>query len=239
MTRQPVLQNQRGVALFAVLFALLLLSVIGLGMMYSTNTETSINANYKDAQVALYAAMGGLQEARDRIQPSTGTISPPAAMPLTSAANVIYIINPKSGETVAPWSTNTSTYPDTELCQEKVLGLTGTFGVPCTTVPTGTTWYSTFNDSQSANAPWNIAAPTDVKWTRITLKGNNTTPVPVNGNSGTATQVCWDGTQQLLLPAGYGTNCRPNGSIATLTLDSPGTGYTSTPTATISAPPAG
>src|SRR3954466_9320068 len=106
MRRQPVQQNQRGVALFAVLFALLLLSVIGLGMMYSTNTETSINANYKDAQVAVYAAMGGLQEGRDRIQPSTGTVVPPAAMASVGAANVVYIINPRGGETVAPWSTN-------------------------------------------------------------------------------------------------------------------------------------
>src|SRR6185436_2254471 len=126
MRTQSVQRNERGVALFAVLFALLLLSVIGLGMMYSTNTETSINANYKDAQIALYAAMGGVQEGRDRIQPTTGSIPPPTAMPSVSAANVVYIINPRGGETVAPWSTNLATYPDTELCQEKFMGLTGT-----------------------------------------------------------------------------------------------------------------
>src|SRR6185369_4093092 len=106
MRTQSLQRNERGVALFAVLFALLLLSVIGLGMMYSTNTETAINSNYKDAQVALYAAMAGLQEGRDRIQPTTGTIAPPTAMPTLGAANVVYIINPKNGETVAPWSTN-------------------------------------------------------------------------------------------------------------------------------------
>src|SRR4051812_45778952 len=130
--------------------------------------------------------MGGVQEGRDRIQPSTGTITPPAAMASLSAANVVYIINPKGGETVAPWNTNPLTYPDTELCQEKLMSLTGTFGVPCTTVPTGSSWYRVVDDSSSTQAPWNLPTPTDTKWTRITLKGNNTTPVPVNGNSGTA-----------------------------------------------------
>ena len=60
-----------------VLFSLLLLSVIGLGMMYSTNMETSINYNYRDKQIAFYAAMAGLQEARDRIQPVTHNIVAP------------------------------------------------------------------------------------------------------------------------------------------------------------------
>jgi Tfp pilus assembly protein PilX len=44
--------GERGIALIGVLFALLLLTVIGLGMMYSTNMETSINYNYRDKQVA-------------------------------------------------------------------------------------------------------------------------------------------------------------------------------------------
>ena len=45
--------RERGIAMFVVMFALLLLSVIGLGMMYSTNTETAINSNYKDSQIAI------------------------------------------------------------------------------------------------------------------------------------------------------------------------------------------
>ena len=58
----------RGVAMLVTMFALLLLSVVGLGMMYSTNVETFINANYRDKQTATYAAMAGLQEARDRLR---------------------------------------------------------------------------------------------------------------------------------------------------------------------------
>ena len=127
--------NQRGIAMLVVLFSLLLLSVIGLGMMYSTNMETSINSNFRDKQNAYYAALAGLQQARDRIQPATHNIVAPELLPSTSAANVIYIVSDYA--TVRPWLT-TNRYFDTELCQEKVLGLTGTPGIPCTTTPSGT-----------------------------------------------------------------------------------------------------
>src|SRR5207249_10911737 len=84
------------------LFALLLLSVVGLGMMYSTNMETSINGNYRDKQTAFYAAMAGLQEARDRLNSTTqGAITPPTALPLLGATNVIYIV--ANASSVKPW----------------------------------------------------------------------------------------------------------------------------------------
>src|SRR5215471_20204041 len=91
-------KNERGMAMLIVLFALLLLSVIGLGMMYSTNMETSINSNYRDKQVAFYAAMAGMQEGRERIKYVNGSynIQPPQALPSTSAANVIYIVSDAS-----------------------------------------------------------------------------------------------------------------------------------------------
>ena len=120
-------QGERGIALFAVLFAVMLLSVIGLGMMHSTNTETAINANYRDAQIAHYAAMGGLQQARDRLQPAKMNIDAPAGLPSLAAGNIVYIINPRSGETVAPWDSS-NRYFDTELCQERMLSLSGRQG---------------------------------------------------------------------------------------------------------------
>src|SRR5437899_6519100 len=123
-------QKQRGIAMLIALFTLLFLSVIGLGMMYSTNMESAINSNYRDKQGALYASLGGLQEARDRIQPATHNIVAPDAVPSLTAAKVIYILADTS---VVPWSTSNK-YFDTELCQENVLCLTGTAGVPCTTM---------------------------------------------------------------------------------------------------------
>jgi len=236
-------QGQRGIALLIALFSVMLLSVIILGMMVSTNTETSITSNFRDKQTATFAAMAGLQEARDRIQPSTHNITAPTDVPSLSAANVIYIINPKASETVAPWDLSNK-YKDTELCQEGVLGLSGTAGVPCMTIATGTAWRRIVDNSQSSSAPWNLASPLDVKWTRISVKTNNTTPIAVDGNSSSSAQVCWDGSHQIPLPSGYGSDCAPNGGVATVGYDPTqtswaGLGYTSVPTVTLSAPPSG
>src|SRR5580765_5531965 len=87
-------RNERGIAMMVVLFALLLLSVVGLGMMYSTNMETSINGNYRDKQSAAYAALAALQEARERVRVSSYdaggnpiySVTPPLALPSTSAS---------------------------------------------------------------------------------------------------------------------------------------------------------
>ena len=230
--------QERGIALLVAIFALVLLSVIGLGLMYATNMETNINANYRDKQIAMYGAVSGLQEARDRLQPAAPSMPLPTEMPTLTNHQVFYIINPSSGETIAPWS-STNRYRDTELCQQGILGLTPTPGIPCTTLPSGTDWYTVIDNSDVASAPWNFATPTDMKWTRVTLKGNNMTPVPASGNAGVATQTCWGGNHQILKPAGYGGDCGPDGSIIKVTVTSPGVGYTSAPTVTFAAPPAG
>src|SRR5215813_11387399 len=105
--------NERGIAMLIVLFSLLLLSVIGLGMMYSTNMETSVNSNFRDKQNAYYAALAGLQEARDRIQPATHNIVAPLHLPTAASAEVIYVVNDES--VVKPWDP-TNDYFDTEFC---------------------------------------------------------------------------------------------------------------------------
>src|SRR5438046_2007276 len=215
-------RNQIGVALIIALFALLLLSVVGLGMMYSTNMETSINGNYRDKQEVFYAALAGLQEARDRIQPSWGDIPAPTALPSTSFQNVIYILSDAS--TVKPWDP-TKKYFDTELCQEKVMGLSGTQGVPCTTIASGSTWYKTYD--HGLGGIWNLTNPLDLKWVRITVKGNNMTPVPVNGNPAIADQACWNGANQISTPTTYTTGCKPKGGVTAIFVTSSGGGYSS------------
>jgi len=230
--------SERGVALIVTLFALLLLTVVGMGMLLSAGTESTIHANYRDKQTALFGAMAGLQEARDRIQPATLNITPPTALPDLGAANIIYIINPKSGETVAPWDIN-NRYADTELCQESVLGLTPNPGAQCTSLPTGSSWYTVKDDSLSAAGVWQnttLGTPLDLKWVRIQLKANNNTPVPASGVATDATQVCWDGIHQVLLPSGYDPNCVRFGSVAKVIPTDGGFGYTSTPTVTIDPP---
>ncbi len=224
-----VRRDERGIALIVVLFATLLLTVIGLGMMYSTNMETAINHNYRDSQVALYAALAGLQEGRERIK-YPYEITPPLVLPSATAQNIVYIVSDYS--TVKPWDP-TNPYFDTELCQENVLGLSGTPGVPCTTTAAGTAWFSYVDDSQPSSAPWNFANPLDWKWTRIQLKGNNNTPVPVNGDNTDYSQSCWNGRTQISTPSSYTTGCQPIGGVTSVVMDSHGTTYTTAPTVTI------
>jgi hypothetical protein len=236
--------GERGVALLVALFALMLLSAIGLGMMFSANTETNINANYREKQIATYAAASGVHEAKTRMGYG-GDLTIPTGIPSTSAANVIYIINPASGETVAPWD-YTNTYYDSELCQTKVMGLTGTTNTKCpkaaTSFPSGSAWYGSFNNSASGyTGVYKLNPPISYKWTRIQLKTNNATPYPADGNASNGNQVCWNGINQIPRPAGYKVDCTPDGSITKITVVTGGNNYdlSNPPTVTIGAPPTG
>jgi hypothetical protein len=233
-------KNERGIALVSTILTLVLLTAIGMAMMFASNMEVMINANYRDKHRAQYASISGVQEARDRIQPVNvvAKITAPILLPALSATNVVYIVNPRSGDPVQPWNTS-NRYFDNELCQEHVLGLSGTLGVSCTTTASGT-WYRLVDNSQTSSAPWNLAAPLATKWTRIMLKANNMGVVPVNGNSADATQVCWNGTQELTLPANYlGPNCGPSHKVLSIIVTNPGSGYTAQPVITIDPPDAG
>ena len=69
MTQRSAATDERGIALVSTLLAVMLLTAVGVAMMYGGNMETAINANYRDKQRAQHAAISGVQEARDRIQP--------------------------------------------------------------------------------------------------------------------------------------------------------------------------
>ena len=225
-------RSERGVALIICLFALMLLSGIGLGMMYMADTESSINRNYRDAQQAYFAATAGLQEVRERLMIGSGDPlpSPPTTLPANgpTSTGVVYVINwtssiPKAN--ILPWDPN-NPYFDNEFCHEN-FGPVGSPLVtnpgpssPCTglgsfAVPTGV--YYTHPDSLSpfTGSDANLA----YRWVRVTLKSNQTavpnplgTPVTgfyvnAGGASGSPNNVpiCWSGTAELPMPAGYGT----------------------------------
>jgi len=103
--------HERGMALILVLLALLLVSAIGMGMIYMSTTETSINSNYKDTQLAFFAMRGGLEEMRDRMRSDSLQPTPALAIPLiptnwpgsaTPANSIVYITNPSLGENIDP-----------------------------------------------------------------------------------------------------------------------------------------
>ena len=188
--------KERGIALLIVLMALFLISAIGMGMIFMSNTETSINQNYKDTQLAFFAMRGGLEEMRDRMRSnSVNPIPLPTAMPGT-ANSIIYITNPGASETVDPKTYNTTNnYFDDEFCHETFSGLT--------TVALGTPCQSTATAPPSGSVPTNVASTSPYtgtssslkyKWVRITLKQNGTfSTAPVDAGT-VGSQVCWDST---------------------------------------------
>lgn len=252
-------KKERGIALLTAIMALLLLSAVAASMLYSSGLELGIAGNYRDKQVATYAAISALQEAKDRIQPARDDSDPdkiflPDGLPSLAHPWIIYVVNPKPDETVAPWNPN-NTFADTDLCHgaysKNVLGLTGTEGVPCSgsgsLPPSGCTpgttgcWYSVYNNASSSyTGVFKQAMPLNYKWMRIMLKADNMTPVPV-GTSPSGTQVCWDGHNQMPLPAGYTADCMPVGGLAKINVTNGGNGYdpSNPPTITIGPPAAG
>jgi hypothetical protein len=53
--------SERGIALLIAIMSTLLLTALGLGLVLTTITETSITANYRDGGEALYAADAGVE----------------------------------------------------------------------------------------------------------------------------------------------------------------------------------
>src|SRR5215831_16896257 len=91
--------KESGIALLASLFALTVLSIIGLAIMTAASTEVLININYKASRAGYFAAEAGTEEARYRIGNGAGgnAIVPPA-----NTTTAIYIrantsIDPTSG----------------------------------------------------------------------------------------------------------------------------------------------
>jgi hypothetical protein len=193
---------EKGVALLFALLALLLISAIVATLVFMSTTETSVNYNYRSEQVAYFAGKAGIEEARDRMMASNSAsifANLPASVP-PAAGGVLYILNEgNSAGSVKPWDI-TNAFVDDELCHDgyTVPGLqaqsSAAPGVRCTTVPSGTTWYSTV----TSNAPWKgTSAALAYKWVRVTLKVNGSVQnYSVNGGQAATTPACWNGVSE-------------------------------------------
>src|SRR5579864_8624229 len=109
--------TERGIAMFFSLFALLLLMAIAGTLTFMASIETSVNSNYREEQVAYFAAKAGLEEARARMMvsdPNSIYASLPTTTP-TALGGVIYIVNNAGvANAVQPWN-SANAYADTEL----------------------------------------------------------------------------------------------------------------------------
>jgi len=123
---RQIRKQEEGVALLISIFVLLIISAVGLAMVFAATTESSLAGNYKLSTTARYAAMAGLEEARGRMLPKSPNYfntTNPGFMPATGIAlavgQVRYIVNPAIGEVVAPTNLGSNTtYPDKEYQQE-------------------------------------------------------------------------------------------------------------------------
>ena len=206
-------QKERGMALLLALFALLLLSAIGLAMVLASYTETRIDTNYSGSLRSYYAARSGLEEVRDRISFPFTTASPSGLadqLPQDIAGNsngVLYVLNPAGGEIVDP-TDPASPYFDDQLCHDYASGVAATDS-RCAVVPSTPNW----------NLPWQhsvaTATPMGYKWVRINMKTNRVAaPYYVDGNGTSAaldTRVCWDGKTEQLSPSTTIPACDANG----------------------------
>jgi hypothetical protein len=222
------LKKQKGVALIVALLGLVLLAAIGVGLMFMADTENSINNNYRDAQKAYFAARAGAEDVRLMLAPGGVLNAQAQALTMPSSAlatGVIYVMNsnpptaidPRTGPDVAA---NPSL--DNELCQEQFVGLVGLFAMqgPCAGaghLPPSSSYFSS-PALTSADIPGlGSANALPFKWVRVTNKQNlmgltglpgspspTQPPQSVSNAVGTTPgqQVCWNGTQELPLPAG-------------------------------------
>lgn len=209
-------RRERGVALLFALFALFLLTAIALGLIYMTNTEGSVNANYRSDQALYFAAKAGVEEARNRLMPgnpnslfppnctggATGCLAPVPVVPNAGNNGILYIINGGNNPgAVQPWGGPGVKYGDNELCHDGYTGLGITYqssDVPCQgTYPAGNGWYA----STASLLPFNgTAAALPFQWTRVALKVNKSVDqYPVNNAYAAGTPVCFDGAEEILL----------------------------------------
>ena len=115
---------EEGVALLISIFILLLISVVAIALIVSSGTESALAGNYRASTGVYYEAMAGLEEARSRLgkgpfafkTTNSSNFLPTAGTPL-AVGTTFYLINPVSGETVAPWDSS-NVYYDTQFGKE-------------------------------------------------------------------------------------------------------------------------
>ncbi len=213
-------KRERGIALLFAIFTLLLISAIAASLVFMSNTETSVNSNYRSERVSAFSAKSGMEEVRDRMAlPATNPQSLLNLLPGVLAGNplpgvfppaansILYVVNEGTAAgTVKPWVAGNA-YMDDELCHDFAgvqAGAQPASDVRCTTPPTAAMLVAgeTAAAPNTSTYPWaGTSAALTYKWVRVTLKqsGSNQN-YPVNAGS-PATQVCWNGSAEILVNA--------------------------------------
>ena len=211
------LKTQRGIAMMVALLALLLLAAIGMGLMFMADTENSVNNNYRDSQKAYFAARAGAEDARLLLVRDATLNANAMALNTNSPFQMIYLKNPTNGEPIDPTTAAGSTldvnpYLDDQLCWERYANLTLTPGAgPCGSngqsgqLLTNSNVFTASTMTQTAGVNGADALP--FKWVRIAAKQNlmgalGASGTKVNTALSPGQQVCWDGSQEVVVTSG-------------------------------------
>jgi PilX N-terminal len=195
-------RGEAGMALIVVLLLLLLVTAIGLGMVFMSNTESSINSNYRDSQSAFFAMRAGLEEVRDRMRsdaPGAWVIAPPTTWPGTPNS-ILYIINQTSAADPVDPTNAGNKYFDDEFCHENfglLLVNPGT-GIPCAVGPPAGSVTTVASIAPHSND--GTGAALKYKWVRVTMKQNRTFGTLVDAGQPAATQICYQSASAQEIP---------------------------------------
>jgi Tfp pilus assembly protein PilX len=152
-------RNDQGIALLVSLFALVILSLIGLALMTTASTEVLINDNFKRSRVAYYAAESGAEEARLRLSSASGANRIDTLFSDGTASTMVVYI--RRDATIDP-TNNSSSNPfyDPEYNSIKVRDSSGSLTTTTSTLSGQTATYRT--STITSNVPF--------AWVKVTRK---------------------------------------------------------------------
>lgn len=197
-------RNEAGIALLISIFVLLLISVVAIALIVSSGTETSLAGNYRSSTGVYYAALSGIEEARERLSFSdpksfrANIWTPPsnsALIPLSGPlpiGTVGYVLNPGPTDNAA---TLLADYPDTEYNSE--------FGGGALASATVKTTLSIWNKTPMTT---NLSFPGPLyKWVRINAVSEKSLNLPDTSpwdNIQDTTPLYYDGANLNDAPSG-------------------------------------
>jgi hypothetical protein len=199
-------QSQDGIALLIAIFILMLVSVVGLSLLLSSGTESSIAGNYRLATQSYYAAYAGLEEGRGRMW-SKHPNALGAALPNPMAVGqALYITNPAGSESVLPTNSGNAYY-DNEYNSE--------FGVQASSLGASAT--TTSSVSTTAGFPGPL-----YKWVRITPKTEQSENMDIDndGNINATLPIYFNGLHQYVQGTPPNLANEPSGQKQVYTLTS-------------------
>ena len=180
--RTPADSLEGGIALLLAMIIILILSGLAISLVLLTDSQVRMGQTAQGQGRVFFAALGGLEEARGRMNGSApDTITP--WLP-NAVSQVLYIVNSSSSDPVQPTSFR-SPYYDFEYAEEFPGGFASASVLPNV-------------NSDQPGAGTSTAIP--YKWVRITLMTEASAHRDINqdGVLNSTAPIYWDGTQQTL-----------------------------------------